>query len=236
MLGAIPATTFMTDIDLRTRLAQAADILQLPLSDAQLDQLMAYLALLGKWNKVYNLTAVRDPAAMLTQHLIDSLSLLPALQRHAAGRALRLMDVGSGGGLPGVVIAIVDPSVDVTCVDAVGKKAFFIAQVAAELGLPNLHGEHARVEQLKAPPFDVITSRAFASLADFTDWSQMHLKPGGVWAAMKGQHPVEELAELQQRAPDREVFHVEQLSVPGLDAQRCLLWIRPSSSSSTAAA
>lgn len=217
----------MTDLDLRTRLADAANTLQLSLSDAQLDQLMAYLALLGKWNKVYNLTAVRDPAAMLTQHLIDSLSLLPALQRHAAGQALRLMDVGSGGGLPGVVIAIVDPSIDVTCVDAVGKKAFFIAQVAAELGLPNLHGEHARVEQLKAAPFDVITSRAFASLADFTDWSQMHLKPGGVWAAMKGQHPAEELAELQQRAPDREVFHVEQLSVPGLDAQRCLLWIRP---------
>ncbi|ALV04618.1 16S rRNA (guanine(527)-N(7))-methyltransferase RsmG [Roseateles depolymerans] len=226
----------MTDLDLRTRLAQAADTLQLPLSDTQLDQLMAYLALLGKWNKVYNLTAVRDPAAMLTQHLIDSLSLLPALQRHAAGKALRLMDVGSGGGLPGVVIAIVDPTIDVTCVDAVGKKAFFIAQVAAELGLPNLHGEHARVEQLKAPPFDVITSRAFASLADFTDWSQMHLKSGGVWAAMKGQHPTEELAELQQRAPDREVFHVEQLAVPGLDAQRCLLWIRPKAPSPAASA
>lgn len=224
----------MTDLDLRTRLAQAANTLQLTLSEAQLDQLMAYLALLGKWNKVYNLTAVRDPAAMLTQHLIDSLSLLPALQRHAAGKALRLMDVGSGGGLPGVVIAIVDPTIDVTCVDAVGKKAFFIAQVAAELGLPNLHGEHARVEQLKTPPFDVITSRAFASLTDFTDWSQMHLKPGGVWAAMKGQHPAEELNELQQRAPDREVFHVEQLAVPGLDAQRCLLWIRPNSPSPTA--
>ncbi|WAC74063.1 16S rRNA (guanine(527)-N(7))-methyltransferase RsmG [Roseateles sp. SL47] len=218
----------MTDLDLRSRLADASQALPLTLTDAQLDQLLAYLALLSKWNKVYNLTAVRDPAAMLTQHLIDSLSLLPALQRHAAGRPLRLMDVGSGGGLPGVVIAIVDPSIDVTCVDAVGKKAFFIAQVAAELGLPNLHGEHARVEQLKAPPFDVITSRAFASLADFTDWSAMHLKPEGVWAAMKGQHPAEELAELQQRAPNREVFHVEQLAVPGLDAQRCLLWIRPS--------
>lgn len=224
----------MTDLSLRPRLSEAAVALQLPLSDAQLDQLMAYLALLGKWNKVYNLTAVRDPAAMLTQHLIDSLSLLPALQRHAAGRPLRLMDVGSGGGLPGVVIAIVDPSIDVTCVDAVGKKAFFIAQVAAELGLPNLHGEHARVEQLKAAPFDVITSRAFASLADFTDWSQMHLKPGvGVWAAMKGQHPTEELEELHRRAPTRDVFHVEQLAVPGLDAQRCLLWIRPSEPLST---
>ncbi len=217
----------MTDLALRASLAAAADTLALQLDDAQLDRLMAYLALLSKWNKVYNLTAVREPAAMLTQHLVDSLSLIPPLRRHAAGQPLRLMDVGSGGGLPGVVIAICDPSIDVTCVDAVGKKAFFIAQVAAELGLPNLHGEHSRVEKLKAAPFDVITSRAFASLADFTEWTRMHLKPGAVWAAMKGQHPAEELDELARRMPDLSVFHVEQLQVPGLDAQRCLLWIRP---------
>lgn len=217
----------MTDIDLRSRLATAAQTLDLGLNDAQLDQLIAYLGLLSKWNKVYNLTAVRDPEAMLTQHLVDSLSLIPPLRRHAAGQPLRLMDVGSGGGLPGVVIAICNPSIDVTCVDTVGKKAFFIAQVAAELGLPNLHAEHSRVEKLKTAPFDVITSRAFASLADFTEWTRMHLKPGAVWAAMKGQHPAEELDELAQRAPDLSVFHVEQLQVPGLDAQRCLLWIRP---------
>lgn len=217
----------MTDIDLRSRLATAAQTLDLGLNDAQLDQLIAYLGLLSKWNKVYNLTAVRDPEAMLTQHLVDSLSLIPPLRRHAAGQPLRLMDVGSGGGLPGVVIAICNPSIDVTCVDTVGKKAFFIAQVAAELGLPNLHAEHSRVEKLRTAPFDVITSRAFASLADFTEWTRMHLKPGAVWAAMKGQHPAEELDELAQRAPDLSVFHVEQLQVPGLDAQRCLLWIRP---------
>lgn len=217
----------MTDLDLRARLAAAAQTLTLILSDEQLDRLMAYLGLLAKWNKVYNLTAVREPEAMLTQHLVDSLSLLPPLRRHAAGAPLRLMDVGSGGGLPGVVIAICEPTIDVTCVDAVGKKAFFISQVAAELGLPNLHGAHSRVEQLKTAPFDVITSRAFASLADFTSWTRMHLKPGAVWAAMKGQHPTEELAELAQRTPDLDVFHVEQLAVPGLDAQRCVLWIRP---------
>lgn len=217
----------MTDTDLRARLAAAAEALSLSLNAQQLDQLIAYLGLLSKWNKVYNLTAVRDPQAMLTQHLVDSLSLIPPLRRHAAGQALRLMDVGSGGGLPGVVIAICDPAIDVTCVDTVGKKAFFIAQVAAELALPNLHAEHSRVEQLKTAPFDVITSRAFASLADFTEWTRMHLKPGAVWAAMKGQHPAQELEELQQRAPDLVVFHVEQLTVPGLDAQRCLLWIRP---------
>ncbi|MBO9688982.1 16S rRNA (guanine(527)-N(7))-methyltransferase RsmG [Roseateles chitosanitabidus] len=217
----------MTDLDLRSRLATAAQPLGLGLTDSQLDQLIAYLGLLQKWNKVYNLTAVRDPEAMLTQHLVDSLSLIPPLRRHAAGQAMRLMDVGSGGGLPGVVIAICDPTIDVTCVDTVGKKAFFIAQVAAELGLPNLHAEHSRVEKLKTAPFDVITSRAFASLADFTEWTRMHLKPGAVWAAMKGQHPAEELTELAKRAPDLSVFHVEQLDVPGLDAQRCLLWIRP---------
>lgn len=217
----------MTDLDLRPRLAAAAETLALDLTDEQLDRLIAYLGLLSKWNKVYNLTAVRDPEAMLTQHLVDSLSLIPPLRRHAADQPLRLMDVGSGGGLPGVVIAICDPTIDVTCVDTVGKKAFFIAQVAAEIGLPNLHAEHSRVEQLKAAPFDVITSRAFASLSDFTEWTRMHLKPGAVWAAMKGQHPVDEIAELANRAPDLSVFHVEQLEVPGLDAQRCLLWIRP---------
>jgi 16S rRNA (guanine527-N7)-methyltransferase len=214
----------MTSEDLRAPLAGAAQTLGLNLSDAQLDQLLAYLALIQKWNKVYNLTAVRDPVAMLTQHLVDSLSLLPALRRHAAGQPLRLMDVGSGGGLPGVVVAICNPDIDVTCVDAVGKKATFIKQVAAELGLRNLHGEHSRVEELKVPPFDLITSRAFASLIDFTTLTRKHLKPGAIWLAMKGQHPTEELAALP---PDLDVFHVEQLEVPGLDAQRCLIWIKP---------
>jgi 16S rRNA (guanine527-N7)-methyltransferase len=140
--------------------------------------------------------------------------------------------VGSGGGLPGVVVAICAPQIDVTCVDAVAKKASFIKQVAAELGLKNLHGEHSRVEALEVPPFDLITSRAFASLLDFTSLTRQHLKPGAesgaksgaIWLAMKGQHPAEELAALP---PDLDVFHVEQLQVPGLDAQRCLIWIKP---------
>jgi 16S rRNA (guanine527-N7)-methyltransferase len=215
----------MTDSNsLRAPLITAAENLRLNLSDAQINKLLAYLALIQKWNKVYNLTAVRDPQAMLTQHLVDSLSLIPALRRHAAGQALRLMDVGSGGGLPGVVVAICDPSIDVTCVDAVAKKASFIKQVAAELALPNLHGEHSRVEQLKLPPFDLITSRAFASLLDFTTLTRQHLKPEAIWLAMKGQLPGEEIAALPA---DLDVFHVEQLQVPGLDAQRCLIWIRP---------
>ena len=219
----------MTDTTtLRAPLAAAAQALDLSLSDTQLDQLLAYLALIGKWNKVYNLTSVRDPQAMLTQHLVDSLSLLPPLRRHRNphnnGAATRLLDVGSGGGLPGVVIAICEPNIAVTCVDAVAKKASFITQVAAELGLKTLRGEHSRVEQLKAAPFDVITSRAFASLLDFTTLTRQHLKPDAIWLAMKGQHPADELAALPA---DLDVFHVEQLVVPGLDAQRCLIWIRP---------
>jgi len=209
---------------LRAPLAAAAQTLKLDLGDRQLDKLLAYLDLIAKWNKVYNLTAVRDPQAMLTQHLVDSLSLIPALRRHAESQPLRLMDVGSGGGLPGVVVAICDPSIDVTCVDAVAKKATFIKQVAAELKLPNLHGQHSRVEQLKTPAFDLITSRAFASLLDFTTLTRQHLKPDAIWLAMKGQHPADELAALPA---DLDEFHVEQLQVPGLDAQRCLIWIRP---------
>jgi len=207
---------------MRDTLEAAARDLGLNLGDAQLDQLLAYLALLQKWNKVYNLTAVRDPAQMLSHHLIDSLSVIAPLLRH--GAPARLMDVGAGGGLPGVVIAICCPGTDVSCVDAVAKKATFIQQAAAVLKLPHLHGVHSRVEQLTVEPFGVITSRAFASLLDFTTLTRQHLAPGGVWMAMKGQHPAEEIAALP---PDVEVFHVEQLTVPGLDAQRCLVWMRP---------
>jgi 16S rRNA (guanine527-N7)-methyltransferase len=207
---------------MKNTLENAARELGLELSDTQLDQLLAYLALLQKWNKVYNLTAVRDPAQMLSHHLVDSLSVIAPLQRH--GAPARLMDVGAGGGLPGVVIAICFPGTDVSCVDAVAKKATFIQQVAAELKLPNLHGVHSRVEQLDTQPFGVITSRAFASLVDFTSLTRQHLDEGAVWMAMKGQHPADEIAALPA---DVDVFHVEQLAVPGLDAQRCIVWMRP---------
>jgi 16S rRNA (guanine527-N7)-methyltransferase len=199
--------------------------LGLSLSDAQVRQLLDYQSLIGKWNKVYNLTAVRDPAEMLTHHLLDSLAAVAPLQRHVQGRGLTaasLLDVGSGAGLPGVVLAICCPNLAVTCVDTVGKKAAFIKQAALALGLGNLTGLHARVETL-TQPFDVICSRAFASLADFTSWSQAALAPGGVWMALKGKHPAEELALLP---PGLAVFHVEPLTVPGLDAERCIIWLQ----------
>ena len=209
----------------RARLLGAAKQLGLALSDSEADQLLAYLALLQRWNSIYNLTAVRDPDRMLSQHVFDCLAVIAPLRRHLAGTAAlqRLLDVGSGGGLPGVVIAILNPAIDVSCVDTVGKKAAFVQQVAASLRLRNLHSQHARVEQLKAPPFDIITSRAFASLADFVGLTRTLLAEGGGWLAMKGKSPVDEVNALP---PDINVFHVEQLQVPDLEAERCLVWMR----------
>ncbi len=197
--------------------------LALDLPEETQRQLLAYMALIQKWTRVYNLTAVRDPQEMLTHHLLDSLSALPPLLRHTAGQPVRLLDVGSGGGLPGVVLAICRPEIQVTCVDTVGKKAAFIQQVAATLRLPNLRGLHARVETVQTQ-FDVVCSRAFASLTDFTSWSFSALAEGGVWMSMKGKMPTDEIAQLP---PETELFHVEPLAVPGLDAERCMLWLRP---------
>ena len=216
-----------TEHDLRSTLLAGLQALQLDLSEQQVDQLLAYQAMIAKWTKVYNLTSVRDPAEMMTHHLLGRLAAIPALQRHLKSAGLeqgsRLLDVGSGAGLPGVVIAICCPKVAVTCVDTVAKKAAFIKQAALALKLPNLTGLHARVESI-TEPFDVICSRAFASLLDFTHWSVTALAPHGVWMAMKGKYPAD---ELQALPPDRAMFHVEQLKVPGLDAERCILWLRP---------
>ena len=204
---------------LRAGLAQ----LQLTLGDEQVGKLLDYLKLIAKWTKVYNLTAVRDPAEMMTHHLLDSLAVIVPLQKQMTQG--KLLDVGSGAGLPGAVIAICCPAINVTCVDTVAKKATFIKQVALELKLPNLAGLHARVENIDQP-FDVICSRAFASLVDFTQWSANALAPAGVWMAMKGKHPADELAALPATV---DVFHVEQLQVPGLAAERCVAWIRKKS-------
>ena len=219
---------------LEATLRTGAQALALELSEAQIAQLLEFIGLLQKWNKVYNLTSVRDPAEMMTHHLLDSLAAVAPLRRHLAtlvqgdispcqSASLRLLDVGSGGGLPGVVFAICCPQLDVSCVDTVAKKAAFIQQVAVTLRLRNLHGIHARVESL-VQPFDVVSCRAFASLLDFTTWSRAALGEGAVWLAMKAKHPADEIAALPA---DVQVFHVEPLTVPGLDAERCILWLRP---------
>ncbi|HEY9065875.1 MAG TPA: 16S rRNA (guanine(527)-N(7))-methyltransferase RsmG [Burkholderiaceae bacterium] len=206
------------------RLRSAAATLQLSLPERDAQRLLAYLDLLQRWNGTYNLTAVRDPNEMLVQHLFDCLAVIPPLQRTlAAVPHPRVLDVGSGGGLPGVVIAMLLPAVRVVCVDTVGKKAAFIRQAGVELQLPNLQAEHGRVESLRAEPFDLITSRAFASLADFTRLTQRHLANPGIWAAMKGKRPDDEIAALPAEVT---MFHVEPLHVPELNAERCLVWMR----------
>ncbi len=209
---------------LRPALDEVAAELGLDLADAQAQALIDYLALLQRWNATYNLTSVREPAQMLTQHVADCLAVIPALRRQMGTEELRVLDVGSGGGLPGVVIAILNPDFEVSCVDAVGKKTAFVRQAAGELRLRNLNAHHARVEQLAIAPFDLIVSRAFASLGDFTRLTRAHFGEQGVWMAMKGKTPAAEIAQLP---PEIGVFHVEPLVVPGLEADRCLIWMRP---------
>lgn len=209
---------------LQAKLDAGASALGVRLSVAQSTKLLAYVDLLGKWGRVYNLTAVRDAGEMLTLHVLDSLSLVSPLQQHLARRGLasaRVLDVGSGAGLPGVVLAVCCPELQVTCVDAVAKKAAFLTQAGVALQLPNLRGLHGRVE--KTPGcFDVVTARAFSALSDLVAWSAHALAEEGVWVAMKGKHPNDELTVLPASV---RVFHVEQLHVPGLEAQRCLVWL-----------
>jgi len=210
------------------RLAQAVG---LDLDAQQTRQLLAYLDMLQRWNGVYNLTAVRSREGMWTQHLADCLAVVQPVARHFEARSLksaRILDVGSGGGLPGLVLAVCLPALAVTCVDTVSKKVAFVRQVAAELSLANLRSVHGRVESLarSTTPFDLITARAFASLPEFVGLTQSLVAPGACWLAMKGKTPYDEITQLPQEI---EMFHVEQLTVPGLDAQRCLVWMRPRS-------
>ncbi|WP_297909948.1 16S rRNA (guanine(527)-N(7))-methyltransferase RsmG [Thiomonas sp.] len=202
----------------REQLAGILAALRLDADATQIDQLLRYLELLQRWNAVYNLTAVREPAHMLTLHLADSLSLIPALDRH---HPRRVLDVGSGGGLPGLVLAIMRPQWQLVLVDAVQKKCAFVQQVAATLQLRNVEVAHGRIEQLNLPGFDCITSRAVGELAELVRISEHVLLAGGSWAAMKGGVPE---AELQGLPPD--IAHdIEILDVPGLQAQRCVVWM-----------
>jgi len=204
-------------------LVDGASALGITLTEEQGARLLAYMALLSKWNRVYNLTAVRKPSDMLVQHLLDSMAALTPLRRWTGGRPTSVLDVGSGAGLPGIVWATLMPELTVTCVDAVSKKAAFIRQAAGELSMPNLLAVHARVEDMPGGPFDIITSRAFASLANFVSLSWRHRHPGTVWLAMKAKAPTVEADELPSAV---DLFHVEPLAVPGLLGDRCLVWMR----------
>jgi len=212
------------------QLEALAPRLGLTLTVTERERLLAYMAMIQRWTKVYNLTAVRNTGEMFTHHLLDCLAVVVPLRNgmNAVGQsALRVLDVGSGAGLPGVILAMLNPAWQVTCVDAVAKKAAFIRQAAAELGIPNLHGVHGRVEgagTFKTPEFDLITSRAFASIQDFTTLTRPLLAPQGRWAAMKANLSTAEQADIPA---DVEMFHVEQLEVPELNEKRCLVWLRP---------
>jgi 16S rRNA (guanine527-N7)-methyltransferase len=202
-------------------LADGITDLSLDLNQKQHEQLLDYLALLFKWNSVYNLTSVRDPMQMVTHHLLDSLAAVPSF----AG-AVNVLDVGAGGGLPGIVLAIARPGMKVSLIDTVHKKTAFLKQVKAELELANVTVYTAKVQELQVEQkFDVITSRAFADLSDFVNWSGQLLAEGGKFIALKGVAPPDE----QERLPaEWKVSHLQPLQVPGLDAERHLVFITKS--------
>lgn len=201
-------------VEIKKTLSDGLVSIGLTLSAKQNEQLLGYLELMSKWNKVYNLTAVRDKTEMVRQHLLDSLAVIPLI------RGQRVLDVGSGGGLPGVVLAIVKPEVQIVTVDKVHKKIAFQTQVAAELGLTNLKPMSTRVEDLQEAPFDTITSRAFSSLLDFVTLTAHLLAENGEWAAMKGVFPHEEIEQLPSTVKVTEVIEVH---VPDLQAERHLV-------------
>jgi 16S rRNA (guanine527-N7)-methyltransferase len=188
------------------------------LSDSQHSQLLAYLALLIKWNKAYNLTAVRDPDEMVSRHLLDSLSVVRFIEGE------RQLDVGSGGGMPGIPLAILFPDMKVTVLDSNGKKTRFLTQVKLELALGNLEVIHSRAEAFRPMlPFNGIISRAFSSLEDFTQWTRHMGDSDTRWLAMKGLHPAEELVALPA---DFSLESAQALAVPGCQGQRHLLILR----------
>ncbi|HEX8545258.1 MAG TPA: 16S rRNA (guanine(527)-N(7))-methyltransferase RsmG [Pseudomonas sp.] len=199
-------------------LSRGAQELGVNLSEGQHTQLLAYLALLIKWNKAYNLTAVRNPDEMVSRHLLDSLSVVPFI----AGP--RWLDVGSGGGMPGIPLAILFPEMKVTVLDSNGKKTRFLTQVKLELKLDNLEVIHSRAESYQpAVPFTGIVSRAFSSLEDFTGWTRHMGDTDTRWLAMKGLHPADELVALPA---DFYLDSAQALTVPGCQGQRHLLILR----------
>lgn len=210
------------------RLQSASKQLGIELTEVQQQTLLNYLRQLQRWNKTYNLTALRDPEQMLIQHLFDSLSIVPDIKKIASSKkeaGFSILDVGSGGGLPGVVLASICSTWNVTCVDAVEKKVSFIRQMSAVLSLPNLQGIHERIEKLPCLEADLIISRAFASLYDFVRLSEGHLSSSGEIIAMKAKKPHDEILELESQTNWR-VDHIKSLVVPELDAERCLVYLK----------
>ncbi len=210
---------------LAKKLGTILDALALTADESQRHQLIEWVLRLERWNATYNLTAVRDVDEMLIQHVGDCLAVLGPMDRQSATQpATTVLDVGSGAGFPGSVIAVMRPALQVTCIDGVGKKVAFIRQAAAELGIRNLAVEHARVQDFQGRAFDLITSRALSELMLFTQLTRHLLAPRGSWMAMKGKVPNSETATLEATGVG---FHVEQLTVPLMRAERCVIWMQP---------
>ena len=210
---------------LRQQIRAGCTSLRLDVGADSVEQLAAFIGLLGKWNRVYNLTAVRDPHAAVTRHILDSLAVLPFLTHG------RLLDVGTGAGLPGLPIAIARPGLSVTLLDVSGKKLRFVRQAVVELGLGNVEVVQMRVQEYQpAHAFDMVISRALASLYEVHRDSARLLRPGGRLLFMKGSLPAEEIRELES---GQETLHIERLHIPGLTAQRHLLWMEQTLESST---
>ena len=206
----------MADVILNAIVKGAKD-LKLSLTQSQCEQLRDYIALLDKWNKVYNLSSIRDPKEMVSRHILDSLTILP----HLTGDSL--LDVGTGAGLPGIPLAIASPDLAVTLLDTNSKKTRFLQQAKAELALPNITVVHARVEEAKLPKFAMVTARAFASIKDIIDLTGKHCDDEGCLLLMKGIRSDEELREIHS---DFELEEIVTLAVPGCDGQRHLIRLR----------
>lgn len=213
---------------LAKQLMQACCEMSIGLTDQQQATLLEYLSQLLKWNKTYNLTAIRDPEQALIHHIFDSLAVIQPLRNYFENQKLhqaRILDVGSGPGLPGIVIATMMTNLEVTCVDTVEKKMTFLRQAAGILGLTNIKAIHQRVEQFKIEPFDIVTSRAFSSLQAFAELSGEHVKEEGALMAMKAKQPQQEIEALENNTQWC-VASIQELVVPKLNAQRCLVWMK----------
>jgi len=204
---------------LKSLLVSGVTALNLDLKDDQIDKLMSYLTLLQKWNKVYNLTAIRDPEEMLVKHLLDSLAVVPYIQGQ------RIIDVGTGGGLPGIPLAICYPDKQIDLLDSNSKKTRFLIQAKAELALVNTQVIHSRVEEYKPEPlYDGVISRAFAAMEDMLFWTHHLIPVNGAWWAMKGQKEFEDLSSLEKKLPGLvKIEKVTELHVPNLNAERTLV-------------
>ena len=206
-------------------LAELAVQLGVALDSAQCDRLLRFGELLQRWNRVHNLTAIETPSRILSHHLLDSLAVAPVVEEQSRGRPLRVLDVGAGGGLPGIPLAIAMPQHHFTLIDKVGKKVAFLQQARVELDLTNIEPVHSRVEDFDAPPFDLIVARAFSSLTDFVRSTRRLLAAAGTWCAMKGSVPVAEIRQLEQAGLGVRLARTVKLNVPRLHAERHLLLI-----------